>query len=120
MLGGDARSFYHDTVEVFDGSQWKMGTNMLRRRTDFATVIFNNKLYAIGGKRNKNTYCREVEVYDFKEKEWRYAAILNVPELNMARVWCKEKFMLLVALAATTIWICPWKFLIPKIMFGKE
>ena len=78
-LGGDARSFYHQTVEVFDGSQWKMGTAMLHQRTDFATVICNNKLYAIGGKRNKNTYCREVEVYNFKEKEWRYAASLNVP-----------------------------------------
>ena len=79
VLGGDANSYYHQTVEVFDGSHWKVGTNMLRRRTEFATVIFNDKLYAIGGKCNKNTYCREVEVYDFKEKEWRYAASLNVP-----------------------------------------
>ena len=78
-LGGDANSFYHQTVEVFDGSHWKLGTNMLHRRTEFATVIFNDKLYVIGGKCNKNKYYREVEVYDFKEKKWNYAASLNVP-----------------------------------------
>ena len=78
-LGGNSKSFFHPTVEIFDDGNWKMGARMQRWRSDFAAVVLNNHLYAIGGKGNEYIYCREVEVYSFKTEEWKPVASLNIP-----------------------------------------
>ena len=78
VLGG-RNSINLSSIEIFDGFTWTMGKEMLRSRYDFAAVALSNKLLAIGGSGDDHDYYREVETYDFEEKEWKYIADLNAP-----------------------------------------
>ena len=75
VLGGSCSSSYFSSMEKFDGYQWKAAESMAMGRSNFAAVVLNDKLYAIGGE-DEYEFHQTVEVYDFETGEWSEAATL--------------------------------------------
>ena len=81
-VGGEIhRNRFTSSVEILSiagGKKWELseGLDMQTPRSDFAVAVFNNKIYAIGGKFSENVYLAAVESFNFKEK-WNHASPLN-------------------------------------------
>ena len=88
-IGGQQNShFYHRSVEVFSGINWRMSTAMGTKRSQFAAVLLQD-LYAIGGKSGEMTFCNSVERRD--DIGWKYVAKLNVPRAGHCACAMKSK-----------------------------
>ena len=79
VIGGVTleKDSYLRQVETFAGKSWKGGLQMQHKRSDFAAVVLNDKIYAIGGKAGDKWYNNSVEC--FCDGEWMLVAQLNSP-----------------------------------------
>ncbi|CAK8692947.1 unnamed protein product [Clavelina lepadiformis] len=69
-------------VECYDGEIWRRIAPMKKTRTDFAAVVLNNHIYAIGGKTRGDSTTASVEKYDPSAKVWIYVASMHKPRSN--------------------------------------
>ena len=88
-LGGSCNGVIYSSIEVFDGCRWCMGNDMQKSRTDFAAVVFNNKIYAFGGLIKDNCYRINVEIYD--EEAWNLFGHLQIPRSGHSAFMLQDK-----------------------------
>ena len=68
---------YTITVEMLSGKRWIFsGTGLNEARSDFATVVFKDKIFVIGGKRY-GTHLSSVEM--FSKEKWNVTSSLKSP-----------------------------------------
>lgn len=85
VIGGQDRTIHHSTVECYDPSDnsWRLVANMHHARSGVATVVYENHIYAIGGRdRHRQAYYDVVERYDPKTNSWE-----SFQSLTHARAW---------------------------------
>ena len=74
-------SKYSSEISRGNGSYWTIGKNMLSVRNELATVVLNDKIYAMGGEDigsgggQKDT----VDVYDIEKNEWITGSVKPLP-----------------------------------------
>ena len=89
VIGGTEMDFSLDFMEVtarchrYDvaKNEWNQIAGMLTPRTDFATVVLNKVLYAVGGVDNLGHTLSSMEFYNVEENKWHYTSSMN--ELRM-------------------------------------
>ncbi|ETB58495.1 hypothetical protein YYC_04086 [Plasmodium yoelii 17X] len=73
----------HKSVEMLNlnekNMKWKMCKSLKQARLALVAIVFDNKIYAIGGSTGVKD-LKSVEIYDFKRNEWSEG-----PSLNFAR-----------------------------------
>ena len=85
VIGGTVTDFRLDVMEVtaqchrFDVAkdEWSQIASMLTPRTEFATVVLNNVIYAVGGSDNTGHSLSSMEFYNVEEDNWRYTSSMN-------------------------------------------
>ena len=81
----DRRSNVQDSVEIFNAAtnEWSFGPSLTVPRLGAAAVVYNDKIYVIGGY-DGTRGLKTVEVYDpLVSPNWQ----LHAKELNVARSW---------------------------------
>ena len=52
------------TVQVFDGTSWEKGTDLLTVVSNASYAVYNNKIYIIGGLDENGDRLKTVQVFD--------------------------------------------------------
>ena len=78
---------YSDTMYVFPfmvnvHSKDQLSLKMPRKRGMHSTLLYNNKLFIIGGETLQGVKLKECEFYNVKDKVWEL-----MPNLNYSRVY---------------------------------
>lgn len=76
----------HKSVEMLNLNEknlkWIMCSSMKQARLGLATIVFKNKLYAIGGTTGIK-FLNSVEIYDFHKNVWKEGPSLNYARTNL-------------------------------------
>lgn len=93
---------YSDIMYVFPfmvnvHSKDQLSLKMPRKRGMHSTLLYNNKLFIIGGETSQSVKLKECEFYNVKDKVWEL-----MPNLNYARVYptlsiCNESYLYVLA-----------------------
>lgn len=93
---------YSDIMYVFPfmvnvHSKDQLSLKMPRKRGMHSTLLYNNKLFIIGGETSQSVKLKECEFYNVKDKVWEL-----MPNLNYARVYptlsiCNETYLYVLA-----------------------
>ncbi|GAB4372705.1 MAG: hypothetical protein Kow0042_16170 [Calditrichia bacterium] len=85
LIGGSDGYNALDEVEVFDPVQnsWSEVHKLRKKRTGLSAVVFNNRIYVMGGIEYQYYYVEEIEWYDFLNDEWE-KSIANLPQPRAA------------------------------------
>ncbi|KAJ9584064.1 hypothetical protein L9F63_021601, partial [Diploptera punctata] len=84
--GNEKKSIAVNTVWSFDPVKgiWFIEPPMLLTRKNFGLVVYNGKLYAIGGQDHKERVLSSVERFDPKTGKWSEIAPLNKARMGIA------------------------------------
>ncbi|SCN59250.1 kelch protein, putative [Plasmodium chabaudi adami] len=81
----------HKSVEMLNlnekNMKWEMCEPLKQARLALVAIVFDNKIYAIGGSTGVKD-LKSVEIYDFKKNEWAEGPNLNFARSNfVAFIW---------------------------------
>ncbi|MCB9057714.1 MAG: T9SS type A sorting domain-containing protein [Calditrichae bacterium] len=76
LIGGRDIDDVFRSVEVYDPVQntWQEAHELRTEREGHTSVVFNNRIYTIGGQKSNFDLVEEIEWYDSQEQKWEKAA----------------------------------------------